>query len=151
MANSNLVTREDLKNVFEALGEGSYGTRIDVLESHDYIVEQGTSGAWTYRKWASGIAECWCSIRTSSLTWTAYMASPSANPYLYYSAGWNFYLPFTFADTSYVVNANALEVGPNFGWVARGSKTDSSFTLYIVRNGNTGSVSMDVMVKGRWK
>ena len=25
----------------------------------DYIVEQGTSGIWTYRKWASGIAECW--------------------------------------------------------------------------------------------
>lgn len=32
MANSNLVTREDLKNVFEALGEGSYETRIDTIE-----------------------------------------------------------------------------------------------------------------------
>ena len=59
MANSEVVTREDLKNVFEALGEGPYETRIDELESHDYIVEQGTSGIWTYRKWNSGIAECW--------------------------------------------------------------------------------------------
>ena len=25
----------------------------------DYVVEQGTDGIWTYRKWASGIAECW--------------------------------------------------------------------------------------------
>ena len=25
----------------------------------DYIVEQGVSGIWTYRKWNSGIAECW--------------------------------------------------------------------------------------------
>jgi hypothetical protein len=25
----------------------------------DYIVEQGTSGIWTYRKWNSGRAECW--------------------------------------------------------------------------------------------
>lgn len=25
----------------------------------DYIVEQGTSGIWTFRKWQSGIAECW--------------------------------------------------------------------------------------------
>lgn len=25
----------------------------------DFIVEQGTSGIWTYRKWMSGIAECW--------------------------------------------------------------------------------------------
>lgn len=26
----------------------------------DYVVEQGTDGIWTYRKWNSGIAECWC-------------------------------------------------------------------------------------------
>lgn len=25
----------------------------------DYVVERGTSGIWTYRKWNSGIAECW--------------------------------------------------------------------------------------------
>ena len=25
----------------------------------DYIVSQGTIGIWTYRKWSSGIAECW--------------------------------------------------------------------------------------------
>lgn len=25
----------------------------------DYVIEQGTSNGWTYRKWASGIAECW--------------------------------------------------------------------------------------------
>ena len=25
----------------------------------DYVVEQGASGIWTYRKWNSGIAECW--------------------------------------------------------------------------------------------
>lgn len=25
----------------------------------DFVIEQGTSGIWTYRKWNSGIAECW--------------------------------------------------------------------------------------------
>ena len=25
----------------------------------DYVVERGTSGVWTYRKWNSGFAECW--------------------------------------------------------------------------------------------
>ena len=25
----------------------------------DFVVEQGTEGEWTYRKWNSGIAECW--------------------------------------------------------------------------------------------
>lgn len=117
----------------------------------DYIVEEGTSGIWSYRKWNSGIAECWCYTSTSSLTWTAYMASPSVNPYLYYSSGWSFNLPFTLTNTSYVLNATCLTAGPNFGWVARGSKTTSSFILYIIRNGNSGSCGVDVSVKGRWK
>lgn len=28
----------------------------------DYIVEQGTSGVWAYRKWNGGFAELWCSL-----------------------------------------------------------------------------------------
>lgn len=28
--------------------------------SADYIVEQGTSNNWIYRKYNSGVAECWC-------------------------------------------------------------------------------------------
>lgn len=31
----------------------------EIFFGADYIVEQGTDGIWTYRKWASGIAECW--------------------------------------------------------------------------------------------
>jgi hypothetical protein len=34
----------------------------------DYIVEQGTSGAWTYRKWASGSCELWCTYQNTSVT-----------------------------------------------------------------------------------
>lgn len=29
------------------------------LDASDYVIEQGTSGIWTYRKWNSGVAECW--------------------------------------------------------------------------------------------
>lgn len=28
-------------------------------QPYDYVVEQGVDGIWTYRKWESGIAECW--------------------------------------------------------------------------------------------
>ena len=33
----------------------------------DYVIEQGTSGDWTYRKWNSGVAECWM-LKTVSIT-----------------------------------------------------------------------------------
>lgn len=138
------MTESELNAFLDSLNRNFRG-------SVDWIVEEGTDGIWTYRKWDSGIAECWCSTSTSALTWTSYMASPSANPYLYYSSGWNFDLPFTLIDSSYVINATCLVIGPNFGWIARGSKTTSSFILYIVRNGNSGSCSVDINVKGRWK
>lgn len=46
-----------------AVVEGDLTVTGDVTLSQgtleDYVVEQGTSGIWRYRKWASGLAECW--------------------------------------------------------------------------------------------
>jgi hypothetical protein len=36
-----------------------YLQQIDEPEV-DYVIESGTSGIWTYQKWKSGIAKCWC-------------------------------------------------------------------------------------------
>lgn len=43
---------------------------LDALKV-DYVVEEGTSGIWTYRKWNSGIAECWGykNISTTFASW----------------------------------------------------------------------------------
>ena len=40
-------------------GETSVAGIMKALGIKDYITEQGTSGIWRYRKWASGVAECW--------------------------------------------------------------------------------------------
>ena len=42
-----------------------YRTPAEMLAdlSADYIVSQGTTGIWTYRKWSSGIAEC-CGVQS---------------------------------------------------------------------------------------
>lgn len=34
--------------------------RVDGSSLADFVIQQGVSGIWTYRKWKSGIAECWC-------------------------------------------------------------------------------------------
>lgn len=36
----------------------------------DYVIAQGTSGIWTYRKWASGISECWGRKQINGGTWS---------------------------------------------------------------------------------
>lgn len=33
----------------------------------DRVVEQGEKGIWDYRKWLSGVAECWCNVAFTGL------------------------------------------------------------------------------------
>ena len=53
--------------VLDGDGTVRYRTPAELLADlgADYIVEQGTSGIWTYRKWSSGVAECWGSYATT--------------------------------------------------------------------------------------
>lgn len=44
--------------------------KINNVAMADYVVEQGTSGEWYYRKWASGRAECWCMPVINSGEWS---------------------------------------------------------------------------------
>ena len=54
---------------------------LDTGNTKDYIVEQGTSGVWRYRKWNSGFAECWgyqtISGTNISTAWGSWYASPA--------------------------------------------------------------------------
>lgn len=51
---------------------------LDALKA-DYIVEQGTSGIWTYRKWNSGVAECWGAKFITVNSWATWGANPQLN------------------------------------------------------------------------
>lgn len=43
---------------------------ISANQAADYVVESGTSGKWAYRKWASGIGECWAAFQVVSVAVT---------------------------------------------------------------------------------
>lgn len=47
---------------------------INALKT-DYVTEEGSSGAWRYRKWSSGKVEAWAALTLTSKTPTAW-ASP---------------------------------------------------------------------------
>lgn len=47
---------------------------LDIADA-DYVIEQGTSSSWTYRKWKSGKVEAWRSYSFSSASWSVW-ASP---------------------------------------------------------------------------
>ena len=102
--------------------------------SVDAIIEQGTSGSWTYRKWNSGIYECW--LRTANGS----------------SVTINF--PITFVELPRIVaTSGSTTPSSNYGAVTvftRGTttaKTDISFGANVA---NT-DIWADVYVIGRWK
>lgn len=103
----------------------------------DYIVASGTSGVWTYRKWASGQAECWCT------TIIGY-----ANDYVLegYVA-----FPFTFAaapTTLATLGSNGDNYGSAISWNLKcvPSTTHARIDIHSPSAGFTSSTELQVAI-----
>lgn len=113
----------------------------------DYVVEQGTSDIWTYRKWNSGIAECWGYWTTTSTFPNAYNgAYESAN-----SLKKN--LPSgLFTEVAPLFSGVALT--SNGAWIEnpRAYTTEvSTYVLNVVKQTSAINVSIYAKVTGKWK
>lgn len=66
-----VATRDGLDCAMPAYFTGATelptGVTVGGKTVNDFVVERGTSGIWTYRKWASGIAECWGTSETVTM------------------------------------------------------------------------------------
>lgn len=65
----------------------------------DYIVEQGSNDNWTWRKWNSGIAECW-RVREYTVTGDWDASSNFSNFYCPHSSAFWMSVEYPFAFTS---------------------------------------------------
>lgn len=120
-----------------------------IKDSKDYIVEQGTSGIWTYRKWNSGIAECWGlhSVTDHDIS--------TAWGYLFESAsGFRVNFPSGLFTGVPVANINLQEstVGILSLEMLNSTSKDSTCTIYPIR-ATPGVASFKVAIQaiGRWK
>lgn len=111
----------------------------------DYITDQGTNGIWTYRKWNSGVAECWGNVSTTPTTVNGSNAV-TVN------------LPFAFSGTDYKVNIAPAKTAmyiTSFGDCATNGNithTTTNFTMaYKYSYGTAYAVSFNVNVYGKWK
>lgn len=114
----------------------------------DYVVEQGTSGIWTYEKWNSGIAKLWGTYTGTSVTPTAWgnIYASDTIPRIDY--------PFAFTSAPQVqVTPRYTGTGGGF-WiycVGVGYTTQTPF-YGAARGTNTAIVPcIDFYVIGRWK
>ena len=119
----------------------------------DYIVEQGTKNGWSYRKWSSGVAECWKILTHTtalSATWGALYCGNTLMARQSY--------PFTFAEKPVEI-VNLLCTG-NAGWLTpesggNGMNGEYASAIYNVVRPNsvttTQTFNFAFYVKGRYK
>lgn len=108
----------------------------------DFIVEQGESGIWTYRKWASGIAECWG--RLTSIT-TPPWSNTQAMAYVL--------LPFAFVDNP-IAACSGGQYGSAASYIMHTDVAPTAITSYMhcsVEPSESEYCWFDFQIKGRWK
>jgi len=109
----------------------------------DYVVEQGTSGSWTYRKWKSGTAECW-GITAQDLS--------GSNPFgsYYIKMGGELSLPAGLFTGRPIPTVSCY--GPDYCHVTVNNVTQSMISLYyITLQNSTRSTDAFMHLIGRWK
>lgn len=114
----------------------------------DYVVAQGTSGIWTYRKWNSGLSECFGGLNVSP-------SSPSTEGSLYFKAVSVSYPTGLFLEKPYATGGVMADwvCGITQGW---SSSSKDTFYGYLwaasstAMNGNY-SFMIKLHVTGRWK
>ena len=120
---------------------------VPLTAAADFVVEQGTSGTWFYRKWNSGRAELYgyqnisnvaCTTALGNMYRTAVITPPS--------------FPFTVNSPKMVATYESEGYGA-FLWPTTLTTTAKPFNFYLVRptssSGITGKVNFHV--QGSWQ
>lgn len=128
-------------------GEGkraaSFGFNGVYPSPADYVVEEGTSGIWTYRKWNSGVAECWgVPSKTVSSSGT-YIGAYAFSAY--------FSLPSGLFKSIIEANANP-RIGSGYAIPAYINAATTQLAVdALANNGGSQTFSVHANVIGRWK
>ena len=133
---------------------GNYGIfQVNAVTS-DFVVETGTSGIWTYRKWYSGLAECW-GKKTGTVT---NLAKAWGNLYVGETYIDRVQYPFTFTaapNEQAKVYTQASAVILFAESAGSGVNTTTHTAMYNMARGNAVSTSVqytiDYYVTGRYK
>lgn len=129
-------------------GEGT----IYVRTGGDAVVEAGITDGWTWRKWASGIAECWCNYTCTGVKATSSWGS------MYESSGYSLCdYPFAFTNVP-TQNVHVIGTGGSaffaYQYSDRGPTATNAGEIVFYRPTSASTaqdVILSIQVIGRWK
>lgn len=122
------------------------GQTGDVTIEVDGIVEEGTSGMWTYRKYASGRLECF-----GTKTYTGNASSPWGSMYVLSCTAEDY--PVAFVDYPNIQREPVLnnEAGCWIASYGTGSKTNCGTFALVRPTSMAVNVSVKFFATGHWK
>ena len=109
----------------------------------DFVIEQGTSGDWTYRKWNSGVAEAWGTYSSASKAGSSWISN------LWYSDD-NISFPSGVFNSAPLIQLTSR----SSQWTAYSyySATSTGFTGRFTKpNSNASAIYVAIYAKGTWK
>lgn len=120
----------------------------------DFVIEQGTSGIWNYRKWSSGIAECWAIL---TKTFVGDNNGGGASSIWNSNAVTVDNFPFTFTSVP-TIGFHLEDTGSNC-WGLKSLPSESNAGYFYAITGrkisdiNTNGLTckINIIAKGRWK
>ena len=121
------------------------GIWIDEQTQIDYIIEEGEKDGWFYRKWNSGIAECWKLYYENGVN----IGANNFNGF-YYSHGIKVSYPFTFTNLPTVVVDGGSTGNVNFVRIF-GNYQDRANFLVIGLVSTTVDIIVSIRAIGKWK
>lgn len=156
--NNSISTGEVVLDILangRGIAFGKVAEEEDVIDIHwgmkllgqylsDFIIEQGTSGIWTYRKWYSGIAECWGKGNVP-VTCTNQQGGG------YFSDNKSIALPSGLFTQAIMGNA---ECGDPWCWTGNISVSTSYIYFKVIKSDPYNiefSPDIHMFVKGKWK
>ncbi len=146
----NITTLENYPTYSISSTRAQIDSVISTYEStyeKDYVIENGTSGNWTYRKWASGKAECWGYPSVSA-------AAPTKYSNLYFSGLHDFSFPtglFT-VGPSITVTVERGTNGLFFPSISSSGASQVRIYLASASQETTAATTwFHIIAEGRWK
>lgn len=108
------------------------------------VVEEVSSGDWTYRKWSNGTSECWLNYTEP----TAQTFSPSGNVFYRVISGLNFPSGLFISTPVVMISVYFANVG---GCAISSVSSTSCAVTVLSAVASARAVTVKLYAKGRWK
>ena len=120
------------------------GTWEQLYNEAAYVIEEGTSDIWNYRKWSDGTAECWGKWSETGI------AIMTASRGVYFSDSMTKTLPFIFKGSD-AINVGHVSGGMWLGntWVSSDSNT-LNYSISRATSATSESCDIRIFIIGKW-